>query len=508
MTTPVFLGPRTLSWRALTALLIVGVLSAAASSPSPGSVALLTWIGMAVLAQIPAAVTYRAAAFIGLDQRRVGVLVTVLIGSTLRAIALAVLITLTGLSDPLTGVERVISASAGFAAWSVLIGAALQAALDYRADLRRLLTRVDRTLEDAAEFTRTWHARLTASAASADQLSRDARELQADIGRRLRPLSHRLWFGMTDRDARHRLLRQMGEYRPPLMWIAAVGFIVFTWNAAYRYGIVTGVASGIVVTAAPVLVLLSANAVAERDATRAVMWRWISFAVAPVASGLTAVAYFRAFDPVGTLVVIVADLAIILAIQTTAVSTRQRRQVLDELQSRVHVIEGERNAVASHLHSTVQSRWNAAALQFQFAAENGDTEQARRALAETRELLAAMNADPGDGHGLHDVAEAWQGIAAVQLDVAPDVPASVSATVSQLVDEAVANAVRHGRARQVSVLVRVVDDGVEVVVTDDGSGVPADAEPGLGSAWRDQVAHWSLINGAVGAQLTALIPLR
>lgn len=507
MSSPIFLGPRTLSWRAIAGVTIASVLATAASNPQATPIQRMEWIGAGVLAMAPLIVVYAASTWLGMARRRLGVLAAVVVGSLARAAALAALVSTSDAGDPLSFTDRVISATVTFIGWGVIIGAALQASMDYRADLRSLLSRVDRTVDEAEEFARAWNRRLASSPTSARGLAHDAADLQSDITARLRPLSHRLWFGMTSRESQRRLLRQMGEDRPPIVSIAAIGFLVFLWNAAYRFGIAEGVLSSLVVTSAPVLTLIVANTLAVRDPRRQVMWRWLSYFVAPITSGLAAFAYFGFYELVPTTIVILADLAIILASQTTAVSLRRRRQVLSELRERVDELDHERATVASHLHSTVQSRWSAAALQFQLAAESGDDEQARRALAETREILASMSTRPTESQGLEAIAEAWEGIAVVNLDLEPNIPAGAAATVGQIVDEAVANAVRHGRAKHVSVLVRLVGSDVEVVVSDDGTGVAADAIPGLGSAWRDEVSTWELVNVNRGARLTARIPL-
>jgi signal transduction histidine kinase len=53
-----------------------------------------------------------------------------------------------------------------------------------------------------------------------------------------------------------------------------------------------------------------------------------------------------------------------------------------------------------------------------------------------------------------------------------DLPAGVDLTAYRLVQEALTNAVKHANAKRADVLVRYGDDVVELIVTDDGDGVP------------------------------------
>ena len=85
---------------------------------------------------------------------------------------------------------------------------------------------------------------------------------------------------------------------------------------------------------------------------------------------------------------------------------------------------------------------------------------------------------------LHDVcAVARNSGVECTLDVHASVsrrPESESAQICLIVQEALGNAIRHGRATQVRVELRPVGDRLVLSVRDNGSGVSADAKPGLG----------------------------
>ena len=71
--------------------------------------------------------------------------------------------------------------------------------------------------------------------------------------------------------------------------------------------------------------------------------------------------------------------------------------------------------------------------------------------------------------------------------------------IREIISEGIANAVRHGFASEVSIM---VSEGPEIVVIDNGTG-PRDGKPGLGSTYFSSVAtNWSLTATEAGAKLT------
>ena len=117
---------------------------------------------------------------------------------------------------------------------------------------------------------------------------------------------------------------------------------------------------------------------------------------------------------------------------------------------------------------------------------------------------------PADAGG---VAVAVGPIVEVESDAAlPALPAAVEVAAYRIVTEAVANAVRHGRPSRCAVGIRTVGDELVVSVSDDGSGITADAVPGVGLAsMRERAAE---VGGALdvrsdtsGTTVTARLPL-
>jgi signal transduction histidine kinase len=113
---------------------------------------------------------------------------------------------------------------------------------------------------------------------------------------------------------------------------------------------------------------------------------------------------------------------------------------------------------------------------------------------------------------LSEIVDLWQGTCDVTwtLDyrtvslLASSSTAAMS--VAEIVRETVVNSVRHGKALNTSVDISAQDGLVLVTVTDNGLGVPADVELGLGSHMMDELClTWSRSNNPVGTKVEARI---
>lgn len=502
-----FLRSRTLSWMTLALLAVAGLVAAVVSDPAASLQGRLLWLGAGVVAQVALTIVYVVGAHLGAARSRLAVLGVVATGAAARAAVLIVLVDVLGTGDPLDAGQRMLSGTVTFTAWGVLLGASVQAWSDYRASLRTLLQRVDHTVEEAEALRVKWQSRLATAPGVPEDLSRTAQELHADIERRLRPLSHRLWFGLTDRQARRSFVTAASTEPLPVIWIAVVAFVLYAWTISYHFGVVVGTLAALATALAMALILALGRRLSRLRPRRslAILLAAILLAILVPAAIDSATTGFR--DPLGLVAVTVGLGVVIVVIQIVAVSLRQRRNTIDALGARVDALDGQRLTVASHVHSTMQSRWTAAAMRLEEAAHTGDVDAARVALAGARSLFDAAAPTAPTHVELTDLVRAWEGIAAVHLDVADDVPTVAHDTLGRLVEEAVANAVRHGRARSIDVLVTVRADAVEVVVTDDGRGLGESPRKGFGSSWMDRVATWELVDGAQGARLTASIPV-
>jgi signal transduction histidine kinase len=94
----------------------------------------------------------------------------------------------------------------------------------------------------------------------------------------------------------------------------------------------------------------------------------------------------------------------------------------------------------------------------------------------------------------------------------PALPAAVEVAAYRIVTEAVANAVRHGRPTHCDVAIRTHDADLVLTIADDGTGISADATPGVGLAsMRDRAAEvgglLDVQSSPAGTTITARLPL-
>ena len=130
------------------------------------------------------------------------------------------------------------------------------------------------------------------------------------------------------------------------------------------------------------------------------------------------------------------------------------------------------------------------------------------AVVEVRRLVHDLRPPVLDELGLVDAlrhraellaAEVAVTVSAEQL---PALPAAVEVAAYRIATEALTNTLRHARAASVEVCFGVVGRHLVVEIVDDGHGIDADAEPGVGLAsMRERVAELGgtiMITGAVG----------
>ena len=152
-------------------------------------------------------------------------------------------------------------------------------------------------------------------------------------------------------------------------------------------------------------------------------------------------------------------------------------------------------ALARHLHSSLQGRLMAISLELEQAANEGRAEAMGEVLQRLDVLLEAPLVGALEDRAI-DVEAAltkliyeWSAVANVVLDFRPSWGGDLEhgRLILGIAEEAIANAVRHGRATEISL--QVVGVGRDVVVTIDNNGdVPVIGQPGLGTRWLDQVS--------------------
>jgi signal transduction histidine kinase len=211
---------------------------------------------------------------------------------------------------------------------------------------------------------------------------------------------------------------------------------------------------------------------------------------------------------------------------------------------RRQAIADERSRLARELHDLVGHTVNVMVVQAGAARLVLDRDRAkareivtsleftgRQALAELDRMLGVLRRDgPHAGAGtpldqdlsmprIADLPQLAQRMTAAGLRVTvrigppfPQVPRSVEMSAYRIVQEALTNSLKHGAARSAIVTVRLDRRGLDIAVSDDGSGPPDGYQPGRGllgiservSAFGGSLQHGRSERG--GFQLRAVLP--
>ena len=186
-----------------------------------------------------------------------------------------------------------------------------------------------------------------------------------------------------------------------------------------------------------------------------------------------------------------------LALRNAQLQSEAAQAELDSVRaSRARIVAAalaERRRLERDLHDGAQQHLLGLAARLTAAMSRTSDPEATAAFADARAELGEVLAELRDlAHGIHPATLVQGGLAAaleevaerlplaIHLDVAPDrAPATVEAAAYFAACEALTNAVKHARASQGSVVVRVTATHLEMEIADDGAG-GAD-RPGTGS---------------------------
>jgi hypothetical protein len=110
---------------------------------------------------------------------------------------------------------------------------------------------------------------------------------------------------------------------------------------------------------------------------------------------------------------------------------------------------------------------------------------------------------------LPEIAQSWQGLAEIEYELIPEFTEfhSQSEITSQLIEEAVVNAIRHGKASQISIKAKASGSSVSVFVRDNGVMQMAKTNSGLGTILLNTFTEsWSLEREGDQSLLTFSVP--
>lgn len=169
------------------------------------------------------------------------------------------------------------------------------------------------------------------------------------------------------------------------------------------------------------------------------------------------------------------------------------------------------------LHGSVQTRLHACAMAIDGAAEAGTEEARIEALLEAMAILdhplVAEVAPSSLGEEVKRKVALWGSLCEFTIEIKDDSQLDLGArsatpeSIGRIVEEGVSNAIRHGKATFITIVVSPRPDGTcDVEITDNGTG-PRGGKPGIGSALLQQSSggDWSLTALDRGSRLTVAV---
>jgi signal transduction histidine kinase len=177
------------------------------------------------------------------------------------------------------------------------------------------------------------------------------------------------------------------------------------------------------------------------------------------------------------------------------------------------------------LHGSVQTRLHSCAMAIDGAGEAGSERARIEALLEAMAILdqplkPARSAGTISEEVQRKVA-LWGSLCEFTIDIrgdshvdldatsspSPSPSPSPSESIGRIVEEGISNAIRHGKATRIDIVVSTRPDGTcDVEITDNGTG-PQGGKPGIGSALLHQssAGAWSLIALDRGSRLVVAV---
>lgn len=514
-------SPHALSMRAWVAVTPVGIVAAplaAVPAVSNWNEA-LRWMLFGLIAQVPMGAVMVLGNFSvrRFPWPRALTLLMLLLAGAVRGLTIALI----GEAPDVT--NRAIASAVTMTIWLLVIGAALESHDRYRKEVDALLATLvarelhGRLLDDKAtevarrpsaeRLAQTSHELRVIVSESSEDHARTAAMLQAAIETRLRPLSHDLWFAPTptapQTHTRLHLLGRILTTDVPAAPLAVPAFVLLAWGSVVLHRVWLGALVGLTVAGVYLGVLSLANAMHNHRWTAAAM-RYLGTLIAPALAAEVTIWILNLGQPLSAIPVALGLPLITFGVASAVTLSADRSRTIADLQARLvepdwdrHLGELVRRKVdertASLLHNSVQPVLTATALQLQLASTLNDPGRARDALERAMRAIDAANSQSQDfpigRRRLEEAAEAWQGIADVEIVIAlGDVDEVEWDLLADVVHESVANAVRHGHASSITFDIQVNVDDIAVTMIDNGAADGVTGVPGLGTTWLQSVA--------------------
>lgn len=203
---------------------------------------------------------------------------------------------------------------------------------------------------------------------------------------------------------------------------------------------------------------------------------------------------------------------------------RQLEETVNELKWHLAKTKGlmwqKQQTLARALHGPVQALFTAYSIRLDLEADTArQRELATEAIVEGNKIVETLQqvaqSEVDFDADLDKIAQRWRGICEIAVDIEVAARQTLrrdlvaARTVLDLVQDGISNAVRHGSARRVSLMLSLQgSDQVAVVLADNGQGFQDPILPGVGSSQLDSLAiSWTLRNLTPGAELSFSVPV-
>ena len=165
---------------------------------------------------------------------------------------------------------------------------------------------------------------------------------------------------------------------------------------------------------------------------------------------------------------------------------------------------------AQYLHAEVQAQLTASKLLLLKAADSNFSSMSVEATREVLERIEQLKLPYIKREvrvpeiRLNELARTWRGLTRIKMDLPPELsePSRNGEVISQLIEESVINAIRHGKAKNIRVTVRIEEEICYIEVQDDGK-LKSTKKRGLGTTFFEVFApDWKLKSNQNGTLAT------
>lgn len=426
--------------------------------------------------------------------------------------------------------ERVLSSTANFLFWTILIDKVIQEnrrfgkkyrslisasilklAADYETNAQnRLLANWEEEFEEIQSLLNRTLSGVDLNNFRAEKLVTAANSLREIIDQRVRPLSHRLWASSTNSVPRVQFQAILGSTLKypviPAAQLAVSISAISAVNLVSTFGPTRGIASAIFI-----LILYFGYfqvlhkrllKIGKGGILRGLLSLAYPAVIASTVFYFVNAVYYKEYYGLFNLVVMFNFILITCSFAFYEVNRIDRENVLIEIERGVSELlknqQTSRNTreeqMASYLHNALQPEILALSHQLEEAAQTSDVTETKDILERVASKLNRSlyeefpSSEINVLERLNRIQNAWKGLVDVQLELSEDFVKAIQQNflVTQIVDEAIANSVRHQSARKVVITGSLNEENQpKLLILSRGFSNPS-IGAGLGSEWLDR----------------------